>query len=158
MAIERPGTHPVAPKLDDQLQAAALRTDPSEALRGLLLEKEQLSKQLAQQKQITENSEQKISELQARVEQFADFEHIMKDSRSFLPVYLRDAILIKSLRIKLEKKYGKVANLDTTSESGRRLAHKYFDNVVEVCLQHCLNQWHLIDALLSEERPSANKV
>lgn len=154
---ERAPTHPVAPDVSGLIQEAVMETDPEAALTNIIAQKQQLTLQVVQERRAKEELAQRVSELEKRIEVFAEFEDILKDPRSYLPVYIRDRVLIQALRIKAKQRYGKIADISSENESGRKMAHKHMDHMVEVCLRHTLKIWHQIAPQLEEEA-HANKV
>lgn len=155
--VVRPPSHPVAPDVDKLVAEAKMVSDPEEAVKQLINEKKQLTNALTQERAGNDQLRQENSALTARMKQFEPYEDILKDSRAFLPIYIRDRILIKSLQVKARQRWGKVADINSASESGRKMAHRHIDHMVEVALRHDLKIWHQIKPQLEEEA-HANKV
>jgi len=49
-----------------------------------------------------------------------------------------------------------MGDLNSPSESGRKLARRTIDHAVEVCVRTCIQQWHLIAPQL-ENRPNGEQ-
>ena len=108
-----------------------------------------LEKQLAESKvrqlEIQLNtSEQEKATAQKVAADLEPFMDIIKDTRTFLPVYLRDPIVWKKLVSKLRMKYGKLVDINTASKTGRKAAHRRIDAIVEECIRYSLLNWHHI--------------
>jgi hypothetical protein len=152
------GQHPKAPDRTGILASKMEQNaEPDVLMQRILQEKEQLRRALEQERKTNEGLIQENSDLNKRIEKVEPFEHILQDTRAFLTIYLRKSMLIQKFRMKAEMKYNKLANIDQDSDSGRKIAHRCLDHVAEVCIEHCLNQWHLIEAKL-EDDASANFV
>lgn len=144
LAQERPPSHLVAPDHSGDIQDAVLEEQPEHYLKRLMLDKQKLSVQLQQTTQLLANMKQDLKEAKALNKEFAPYVHILRDSRTFLPVYLRDPIVFKALMTKVRMHYGKLGDLKSGTEEGRKLAHRCVDHVVEVMVQAGLLEWHKI--------------
>jgi len=147
--------HKVAPDVSALLadKNPAGPMDPEVALRRLLLEKEQLTMQLTQERNLNDVLRQDNSDLKEESKRLAPYMDIINDPRENMQIFLRDKTLITILRAKARKIYGKLADLNSPSESGRKMARRTIDHVIEVALREVvIPQWHLVAPRLERER------
>ena len=137
-------SHPVAPTYEKELADAALKADPRAAIERLMLEKQLAENEARQLKIQLKTSEQEKAAAQKVAAELEPYMDIIRDSRTFLPIYLRDAIVWKQLVSKLRKKYGKLVDINSSSKTGRQAAHRRIDAIVEECLRYSLLNWHHI--------------
>jgi hypothetical protein len=147
--------HKVAPDVSALLAAkdpiAAM--DPELALQKLILEKQQLATQLTQERNLNDVLRQDNSDLKEENKRLEPYMDIINDPRENMQIFLRDKTLITVLRAKARKIYGKMADLNSPSESGRKMARRTIDHIVEVALREVvIPQWHLIAPRLEKER------
>ncbi|MHA2265470.1 MAG: hypothetical protein ACXAEN_24030, partial [Candidatus Thorarchaeota archaeon] len=84
----------------------------------------------------------------ARLEPYLD---ILQDTRSYLPLYIRNKALIDGLLIKLRKIFNRQTDINQATESGRKAAHRIVDGAMECILQGALLEWHKHEARIREK-------
>lgn len=122
--------------------------DPALALERLLVQNNTLEKQNQQKTTENELLKRQLAEAQEFSAQFVEYKDILSNARTFLPVYLRNRVIFNQLLMRLRKRYGKLADIDSESKSGKQQAHLRLDHAVEIIIEYALLRWHEIEERL----------
>jgi len=135
--------HPVAPDVGELIANEQIVADPTALVKLLVQEKDTLQAQVQHlTRQITE-TQQELKEAKAVAEELEPYQHILKDTRTYLPVYLRDRVVFNTLLIKLERLFpNRETDIFQKSEAGRKAAHRKVDSAVEKIIEGAMLEWH----------------
>lgn len=142
--VAGPGSHPVAQNVVPLIKDAMAKMDPATALEELLLEKTRLERENEQKELENQELKKERDEAQAYAQKFEKYKDLIEDTRTHLPVYLRDKVLIGTLLGKIRDIYGRRGDVKSESEAGRKMAHRIVDDVMEVILGLALREWHKV--------------
>jgi hypothetical protein len=149
---------PTFPKAKEVSPEGLLIGSKSEETRGYIRKimdaDEQKDKQLQQFSELNEQYRQENAQMKARLAKLEKYEDLEDDTSKFRVVYIRNRVLIQLAGKRIMDFWGRSdGNISSELKGERQRAKLHLEELVEECLDYCVNtQWHIIKRRLQEKR------